>query len=119
MLLTWAPGGHGLSPGVGAINTIVSCQSCGQVQFSPRSPSSDLCAGYWGGQGAVSSDGTLVLNDVEFIRHAPEQLAWLSVDEMSMLSPASLELTMVVTQAWAGDSLSELPSWVNQSSFGP
>lgn len=72
-----------------------------------------------GGQGAVSSDGTLVLNDVEFIRHAPEQLAWLSVDEMSMLSLASLELTMVVTQAWAGDSLSELPSWVNQSSLGP
>lgn len=76
-----------------------------------------LAAG--GGQGAVCSDSTLVLNYVEFIRHAPEQLAWLSVDEMSMLSPASPELTMVVTQAWAGDSLSELPSWVNQSSFGP
>lgn len=40
---------------VGAINTIVSCQGCGQSQFSPRSPRSGLCASCWGGQGACET----------------------------------------------------------------
>lgn len=39
----------------GAVNTIVSCWGCGQRQFSPRSPSSGLCAGCWGGQGACET----------------------------------------------------------------
>lgn len=45
-----AAGGRGLQSRVGAVNTIVSCQGCGQSQFSPRSPSSGLCAGCWDGQ---------------------------------------------------------------------
>lgn len=73
-----------------------------------------LAAG--GGQGAVCSDGTLVLNDVEFIRHAPEQLAWLSVDEMSMLSPASSVLTMVINTG-VGRGLAVRAAFLGQSEF--
>lgn len=43
----------GLSPGAGAVNTIVSCQGCGKVLCSlPGLPAQVLCAGCWDGQGA-------------------------------------------------------------------
>ena len=54
---------------------------------------------------------------MEFIiRHAPEQLAWLSVDKMHTLSPASPGLTVVVTQVWA-QRLTVRAASVGQSEF--